>query len=78
MQTGTRLNALPLMRGTVFAQQWGSFRVTAAFLRNTLSEYLSSELPELDSDVFVLALRLFTKNIVLTTWIQLQIHHITL
>ena len=41
--------------GTVIAQQWRSFGFTAAFLRNTTSESLSSELFELDADVFVLA-----------------------
>ena len=54
-QTGTRLNALLLMRGTVIAQEYGSFRIGAAFRRNTTSESLSPELFELDSDVFVFA-----------------------
>ena len=65
MQTGTRLNALLLMRGTVIAQQCRSIRFTADFLRNTTSESLPSELFELDSNVFVSAFVLLQNAIVL-------------
>ena len=65
MQTGTRLNALLLMRGTVIAQQCGAIRFTAAYLRNTTSDSLPSELFEFDSDVFVSTFLLLLNAIVL-------------
>ena len=65
MQKGTSLNALLLMRGTVIAQQCGAVRFTAAYLRNTTSESLPSELFEFDSDVFVSAFLLLQNAIAL-------------
>ena len=54
-----------VMRGTVLAKQCGSVTFTAAFLRNTTSESLPSELFEFDSDVFVSAFLLLQNAIVL-------------